>query len=73
MVTPAPAQPDGPPLMAGKRAVKKGIQRVARMGCHFLPIGNTEDIDIYRTACTDLGREPGQVRILRFVLCNRKR
>ena len=50
--------------MAGARSVK-GIQRVARMGCHFLPIGNTEDIDIYRTACTDLGREPGEVRILR--------
>ena len=64
MVTPAPAQPGGPPLMAGARS-EKGIQRVARMGCHFLPIGNTEDIDIYRTACTDLGREPGQVRILR--------
>jgi len=63
-VTPSPAQSGGPPLMAGARS-EKGIRRVAKMGCHFLPIGDKVDVDIYRAACKEFGRPPGQVRVLR--------
>ena len=66
-VTPAPAQAGGPPLMIGARS-EKGIKRAARMGCHFLPIGDDNDIEIYRQACRAEGREPGQVRMLRSCL-----
>ena len=69
MVTPSPAQPGGPPLMVGARS-EKGIQRVARMGfVIFCPLVITEDVDIYRTACTDLGREPWPGPHPAFVLC----
>lgn len=54
----------GPTLMAGARS-EKGIRRVAKMGCHFLPIGDKVDVDIYRAACQEFGRPPGQVRVLR--------
>jgi len=50
--------------MIGARS-EAGIRRVARMGCHFLPIGEKRDVELYRAACAECGRPPGQVRILR--------
>jgi len=47
-VTPAPAQPGGPPLWLAAMT-SAGARRAARFGCHFLPQGSRADtLDVWR-------------------------
>lgn len=56
-LVPKPAQTPYPPLWIGARG-RKGIERAARLGCHFLGAGEISHQQIYDSALRQYGRNP---------------
>ncbi|MCS6924872.1 MAG: LLM class flavin-dependent oxidoreductase [Candidatus Binatia bacterium] len=54
---PKPAQTPHPPLWIGARG-PKGVQRAARLGCHFLGVSDPKAQEIYDTTLRQYGRDP---------------
>jgi alkanesulfonate monooxygenase SsuD/methylene tetrahydromethanopterin reductase-like flavin-dependent oxidoreductase (luciferase family) len=56
-LTPKPAQTPHPPLWVGATGAK-GIDRAARLGCHFLGVSVAQAQDAYDNALRQHGRDP---------------
>jgi alkanesulfonate monooxygenase SsuD/methylene tetrahydromethanopterin reductase-like flavin-dependent oxidoreductase (luciferase family) len=54
---PKPVQSPHPPLWIGARG-PKGVERAARLGCHFLGVSDKKTQDIYDSALRRYGRDP---------------